>query len=284
MHKIKTFQEIQEKRKQQKQNALKKLLELKQNKMELKRPVFFVPGWTDEGNACWQEPYQERYTPIKDWLTEIKINHNLAEYITFTDDESKNCNSFINFASIIKDKIWAKVDKNKIYDIVGHSMGGLDIVTAIADKENPLLNVNNCITVATPHRGSEWGEIAPKIKKYKPHHAIQCINLDPDQPPIKLINKLVARQALLNRINKLYCLMGTRDMTVMQSARFNKEGLDPELYKKKVEIIEIGGATHSQKYGITQDPRTILAIVSILLDLELVRPKYNYGYTYKKVY
>lgn len=76
--------------------------------------------------------------------------------------------------------------------------------------------------------------------------------------------------------------MGTRDQAVMRGARFNKVGIDQKLYEKRVEILEIDGATHSQKYGITQDPRTILAVLRILLDIELEKPKYNYGYLYKK--
>jgi hypothetical protein len=163
-----------------------------------------------------------------------------------------------------------------------HSMGGLDSVAAIIDEEKPLLNVQNLVTVATPHQGSELGELGPILRKYKPHHAIQCVNLDPDQLPIKLINKLDARETLLSRVKNLFCLMGTRDMAVMKSARYNSEGLDAQLYQRKVEITEIEGATHSQRYGITQDPRLILCVVRILLGIELEKPQFNYGYIYRK--
>lgn len=275
-------QEMQEERKRQKKNALKKLEELAENKIELKRPVFFVPGWTDENCACWKISYQKGYTPIKDWISRTTKNSDLAEYITFSVKESEKCKSFFDFGDVLKEKIWNKTGKNKGFDVVGHSMGGLDSVAAIIDSEEPLLSVNDLITVATPHQGSELGEIGPIFRKYKPHHASQCVNLDPDQLPIKLINKLENRKTLLNRVNKLYCLMGTRDQAVMRSARYNKKDLDPELYKKKVEVIEFGGTTHSQKYGITQDPRVILSILNILTGVELVKPKYNYGYIYKK--
>ena len=276
-------QEMQEERKRQKENALKKLEELAENKIELKRPVFFVPGWTDENNVCWKTSYQKGYIPIKYWISRTTRNPDLAEYITFSIKESKKCKSFFDFGDILKEKIWNKIDKDKEFNLVGHSMGGLDSVAAIIDSEDPLLNVNDLITVATPHQGSELGEIGPIFRKYKPHHASQCINLDPDQLPIKLINKLENRKTLLKRVNKLYCLMGTRDQAVMRSARYNKKDLEPELYAKKVEVIEFGGATHSQKYGITQDLKVILSILNILTGVELERPKYNYGYIYKKV-
>jgi hypothetical protein len=276
-------QEMREQRRKQRVRAKKKLENLVRDKINLKRPVFFVPGWTDEDNTCWKTAYRKGYVPIKDWISKIAKNSNLAEYITFTEKESEKCKSFFDFADVLKPKIWDKIGKNKKFDIVGHSMGGLDVVAAIIDDDKPLLNVYNLITVATPHQGSELGEIGSIFRKYKPHHALQCINLDPDQLPIKLINKLEARKTLLSRVDKLYCLMGTRDMAVMRSARYNKKSLNPELYKKKVKIVEFGGATHSQKYGITQDPRVILAIVNILLGIELEEPKYNYGYIYKRV-
>ena len=52
-----------------------KLKEFNEDKIKLKRDVFFVPGWTDQACICWTEPYTEagidrrkgwEYT-IKDW-------------------------------------------------------------------------------------------------------------------------------------------------------------------------------------------------------------------------
>ena len=48
-------------------------------RLRLKRPVFFVPDWTDQGCLCWTEPYTEggadrrpgwEYT-IQDWVEEL---------------------------------------------------------------------------------------------------------------------------------------------------------------------------------------------------------------------
>jgi len=275
-------QEMQEERKRQKQNALDKLNELAKSKICLKRPVFFVPGWTDEECVCWKSAYLKNYVSIKEWISAIAENSEIANYVTFSEKETKASNSFLDLGDVLKTKVWDKIGDKKEFDLVGHSMGGLDSVAAITDNVEPLNNVYNLITVATPHLGSELGEIGPMFKKYERHHALQCLNLDPDQPAIKLINKLDVRKRLLGNINKLYCLMGTQDMAVMRSARFNKEGIDAEVYKKKVEIVEFGGATHSQKYGITQDPRAILAIVNLLIGIEPEKPKYNYGYVFRK--
>ncbi len=266
----------------QRKNATDKLDALAKDKLELKRPVFFIPGWTDESCICWITPYLKRDICLKEWVAKVVKNPEMTKYVSFSTKESKSSKSFFDFGDILKEKIWDKIGKKTEFDLVGHSMGGLDAVAAITDEEDTLLNVNKLITVATPHQGSELGEIGPIFRKYSEHIASQCVNLDPDQPAIKLINKPDVREKLLNRVKNLYCLMGTRDQAVMRSARFNKEGIDSKLYEKKVEILVIDGATHSQKYGITQDPRTILAILKILLDIELEKPKYNYGYLYKR--
>lgn len=265
----------------QRQNATGKLEKLIENKLELKRPVFFIPGWTDEACVCWSTPYLKRGTCLKEWVRKVVKNPGLVNYVSFTEKESKGCKSFFDFGDILKKRIWKEIGKRAGFDLVGHSMGGLDAIAAITDEENTLRNVDKLITVATPLQGSELGEIGPVFRKYPEHIAAQCVNLDPDQPAIKLINKPDAREKLLNRVNKLYCLMGTRDQAVMRSARFNKEGIDPKFYQKKVELLVIDGATHSRKYGITQDSRSILAILKILCDIELEKPKCNYGYIYK---
>jgi hypothetical protein len=66
------------------------------------------------------------------------------------------------------------------------------------------------------------------------------------------------------------------------SARYNTEGLPASLCEKKISTMWIDGSTHSQKDGITQDPRTVLNVLSVLLDLELEKPKQNFGFIFKK--
>jgi len=274
-------QEMNEERKRQKQNALTQLNQYVSGKLTLARPVFFVPGWTDEDNTWWTTTDEKLGVSAEKWFSDIFTNDDLATYVTFSEEESKGCKSFLDFGPVLKNKIFEKIGKRTEFDLIGHSMGGLDSVAAIIDDTAPLLKIRNLITVATPHQGSELGEIGPIFRDYPPHHAMQCVNLDPDQMPIKYVNQLDIRKKLLNRIKELYCFMGTVDMAVMRSARLNKKDLNPAFYEKKVEVLEIGGATHTGKDGITLDPRTILKIISILMDFPLEKPKYNYGYIYK---
>ena len=275
--------EMQAQRQQERARAVKKLEELAQQHVALQRPVFFVPGWTDEANVCWTSAYRKGDVPIKDTLARMAANADLAAYVTFTEQQSKQCKSFFDFGELLKQTIREAIGPKAPCDLVGHSMGGLDAIAAILDDAPPLLQVVNLVTVATPHQGSELGELGPILKTFPPHHAIQCLHLDPDQPAIRLINKVEARQTALSRVQKLYCLMGTRDMAVMRSARYNKAGLDPAFYKEKVEIVEIGGARHSDLFGITQDPRLLLSVIDILLGIELEKPQKNCGYVYKNV-
>lgn len=275
------FQEMQEQRKQEHWQAEASLKKLAEEKPLLKRPVFFVPGWTDEGCTCWTKSYLPSYLTIRDWMGRIAKNSDFANYIKFTTQESKGCESFSDFSDLLKEKVWETVDRGEDLDLIGHSMGGLDSVAAIVDDGDPLKQVRNLITVATPHLGSNWGEIGPKIKDYPEHHRLQCVNLDPDRSPIKIINKIENRKRLLENVQELLYFEGTRDMAVMRGARFNTKGLIPRL-AKKVTTVYVGGATHSQKDGITQDPRTIYRILCQLLDIPVPVQEGNRGYIYRK--
>jgi len=150
-------------------------------------------------------------------------------------------------------------------------MGGLDIVAAVTQGKNYLKKVNNCITVASPLQGVDVAEYLPAIteilpgKKMKPHHAAQCINLDPDKEPIKIINRVENRRNLLQRVNRLCNVYATSDRAVMMGAKLNTKGLSSKLCKAKIKTVRIERARHSGPAGITQDPGTILTIVNLIL-------------------
>ena len=64
-------EEMREERKRQKQNALNKLEEFTNVKITLKRPVFFVPGWTDEDNTWWTISNKKFGISVKEWFSGI---------------------------------------------------------------------------------------------------------------------------------------------------------------------------------------------------------------------
>jgi hypothetical protein len=76
------------------------------------------------------------------------------------------------------------------------------------------------------------------------------------------------RTAFFERIKKFYEMKGTRDFVVKGSAFMDKTGIE-SLYQNKTEEVPVSGCEHTGPLGITQDVRTILAIMCILCDIEL---------------
>ncbi len=256
------------------QNALNKLNELNKNKVTLSQPVFFVPGWTDEGCGWWKKSDTITHT-MEGWLDNVATNPTMAYFVDFTAETSQ-CNSFLDFGEVLKKKIWNAIGKSQPFDLVGHSMGGLDIRAALTQGE-PLLNCRCCIGVATPQQGDNFGGMANSLAKWfpalaksrwTPYQIEQMKNLDPDYPPIKLLNTLANRTVFFQRIKKFYEMKGLRDFTVKGSAFMDKTGIE-SLYQNKAEEIPVDGCDHTGPLGITQDVRTILAIMYILCDIEL---------------
>jgi len=266
--------------------ALSKLTEFKQNKIRLKYPVFFVPGWTDESCSWWQKPYGDKQS-IKQWIDEIAVNPELAQYITFIE-ETKQCKNFLDFGEVLKNKIWKLIGKNQAFDLVGHSMGGLDIRAALTQENEPLLNCRYCITVATPNCGDNFGgvesflsrhfrKLMQSVKNMPSYQVDQGKYLDPDYPPIKQVNSLDNRRLFLNNVNKFYELKGTQDFLVQGSAFIDKTGIEG-LFSEKVAAIPIDGCEHVGIKGITLDPRTIAVIIYVLCDIDLkLQLGMNYG-------
>ncbi len=270
--------------------ALRRLEKFKEEKISLQRDVFFVPGWSDEKARYWLELCPNGYTTMNNQIKMVTLNPEKVHFVTFSDEESEKCESFLDFAKILKKRIDNEVGLKTPIDLVGHSMGGLDIVAAITQEPNPLLNVKRCITIVTPHRGSDLGQyqyIIREIIDQKPHWAIQGKYLSPKYKPIRILQNLETRKTLLNRIEKLYTFTGTRDKVTFGVTRIQNDGLDSKFYREKVtDFPAIDGACHSSECGlpvqaITQDCRTIVNILDILSGVNIDIKEGNYGYIFK---
>jgi pimeloyl-ACP methyl ester carboxylesterase len=217
---------------------------------------------------------------MEDVLNNVATNPLNVTYINF-EAVTNQCKSFLDFGQFLKQMIWDKIGKNQPFDLVGHSMGGLDIRAAIALGENPLLNCRCCISVAVPQQGDHFGGFANFCMKYVPFFGDinkirnisssqkeQMKNLDPDYPPIKILNKVENRVAFFQRVKKFYEMKGLRDFTVKGSAFMDKTDIE-SLYQNKSEEIPVNGCDHTGPLGITRDVRVILAILYILSDIEL---------------
>lgn len=276
-------------------NCFTELKSYKQNKLRLQYTTFFIPGWTGEDCAAWKElypnidkRYEEYYHPAKYWTDSIIENKENAHYIRFVDEETENSASFMELGRCLKKQLVA-IAQDKPINLVGHSMGGLDIRSAIIDDEQPRLNVKNVITVGTPNRGDfKAGFLRFKFvrnimrkKGFKPHEIEQARNMYTKSGPIKEINRPDNLIKLLERLNKFYIFMGLRDDTVMGSPKLKKDDIPKELYDEKVKIFQTTGAKHTNKDGVTQDARIFLPIIKVLCGIELVDNN-NYGYIYRK--
>ncbi|MGD0336206.1 MAG: alpha/beta hydrolase [Candidatus Omnitrophota bacterium] len=287
-----------------KTEARTELKKFKDNKISLKRDVFFVPGWTDQACICWTEPYMEsgvdrragwEYT-IKDWeyivensekmhylqlvendkaINITRDNQGKIKNITFDSDLTYDYTSFFQFAELIKSKIRA-TGVNE-FDLVGHSMGGLDIISAVAlnkeddypevkglIKTDPLDGVGLVVTVATPYKGSGPANLVkhtPIDEIFRPGWSEgvrkQCENMAYDSAFIKIINQNEIRTKLLKNAKVgVHTFSGENDGAVTSQDAF----IDDANNHAPFELV-----MHSQRMGITQDPRLHFALFNLFI-------------------
>ena len=277
------------KRALEKQRALKALKAWAKKGITLTRHVFFVPGWAGEEGCCWTAAYPhvlDGHQPIKYWVERIVRNPQLVRfvsYVQFTEQESAACPTFLQFADLLKTKIRYEAPADAPLDLVGHSMGGLDIIGALVNGGDYLRHpVVNAVTVGSPLRGVPYGNLVYRIREllptvpWLPHHLEQLRNMDHGAGAIRLINRLDMRELLLARVARCYSLYGTQDFVVEGNAHFRTEGL-AGASRKKLGELAIAGAAHTGAIGITQDPRTAAAIFTILAGGTVGEPPGNQG-------
>ena len=65
---------------------------------------------------------------MREWAERIILNwQEKIHFVTFTEAESKVCESFIDFSSVLADKVSPYLVDGTQLDLIGHSMGGLDV-------------------------------------------------------------------------------------------------------------------------------------------------------------
>lgn len=268
---------------EEKNAAFNQLKELEQRKITLTRDVFFIPGWTSESCAAWLSPYTKENISMAEWAERIIQNwKEKVHFVRFTEKESKVCKNFLDFGRILAEKVKPFLAGAQI-DLVGHSMGGLDISAAILDRAIPNASIRNVVTLGSPFHGAEWGEVMKTVSKfswffpgawvvirlalrsrYSYYHLLQLEHMNPAGPTIKAFDKTENRLRLLESIGRLYTFVGTDDDTVKKSAFFNGYAIPENLLSMKLNAICFDGATHSGQLGLPQDPRVVLSILKII--------------------
>jgi len=277
---------------------------LRKLRIRLKRDIFFVPGWTDQACICWTEPYVEsgadirrgwEYT-VKDWeyiienpekmhyiqlvenensINIIRNKQGKIKKVEFKSDPSYGYTNFFQFAELVKSKIRATGARE--FDLVGHSMGGLDIISAIALDRNldayqevkdfikteSLERFGLMITVATPYRGSVPADLVKHTKidewfrsEWSDGIRKQCDNLAHDSRFIGIINQNEIRERLLSKAKiGVHTFSGCNDRAVRPEDAFIEDAHNHESF----ELV-----SHSQRMGITQDPRMHFCLFDLL--------------------
>lgn len=136
--------------------AREQLRQLRGSPVVLERPVYFVPGWRDEGGGCWQR--------MEEWLPRIVAN--FRTHVTFVEFYQPGggvppWEDFLDFGDDLAELVQRDMgDSGRTVDLVCHSMGGLDAVAAIALLDEhpglatpPLRCVHTVITYDTPFAG-----------------------------------------------------------------------------------------------------------------------------------
>ncbi len=278
-------QEERAKREAEKKQALAELEAWSNQKLTLERPVFFVPGWAGEEGKCWTgyTKVLKSHQSVKFWINRIVCEPSRSQfvhYLNFTRKESLSCPTFLEFAELLKARVYEKVSPSEPLDLIGHSMGGLDIIATLTLGDEPLKNpVVNCVAVGSPLQGIFYGKLIPKLRKLLPglfegkkewqdHHYRQLKNLDHNAEPIHLVNQLNLRRRFLARVERFYPILGTQDAVVGRSARLKTEGLSQEDKQRIIELT-IAGATHNGVLGLTHDPRTVVGLLRLLVGMPL---------------
>lgn len=269
---------------EEKNEAFNRLKELERSKVILSRDVFFVPGWTSENCAAWREPYTKENISMREWAERLILNwQEKVHFVTFAEAESKVCKSFLDFANVLAEKVSPYFVDGTQVDLIGHSMGGLDISAGVINGVIPPKHVKNVITLGSPFHGAEWGEVMKTVskaswffpaiwaivriglkKRYSYYHFLQLENMNPQGETIRTFDKTENRVKFLESVEKLYTFVGTDDDTVKQSAFFNNYAVPADLLAVKLNAICFEGATHSGQLGLPQDPRVVLNIIRII--------------------
>ncbi len=227
------------------------------------RPVFFVPGWRDDNAQCWTKANGQGLS-MQHWIRNVATNPQEVYFVNFVT-ESRQCRDFWDLGKCFKKKVKALVGNSRAFDVVAHGMGGLAIRASLVDEE-PLLNAHTCITIATAHRGRQirgTQSLLNRFMRQRAYHTIQSKSLDSDSQAMKEINALTHRRLFLERVDKLYQFSRARDSAAGNVCLLDGQGIEV-LYQQKTREVVLEGSQRLGDKTMTQDPRTILAVIKIL--------------------
>jgi pimeloyl-ACP methyl ester carboxylesterase len=253
--------------------------QLKPRQLRLNRHLFLVPGITDETAGCWDW--------IDRWGREVIAGWGDASRTIITFEQlgagGHSQATFVDFGDYVRRRIadWVGAPGQSgvaQFDVVCHSMGGLDTFAALVPLgqydygDVPLPRARCFITLDTPFRGVDnWkarcarGDISEQAWPGRP---TQCQALRPGSP--ELTTLLQNRAALRGVVDHVVCMSASKELPIEvdwpSSDLWSEGDIDAEwggapTYHAQV----VPGTCHSGVGGITWSPITIAQIFNFLL-------------------
>jgi hypothetical protein len=250
---------------------------VKPQSLRLNRHLFLVPGITDESASCWRWIELWGNAVIRDWTASRTI-------ITFDQLGAGGLPqaTFVDFGVYVRRRIaeWVgSAGQSGVpqFDVVCHSMGGLDTFAALTGLGQnggggAIPRAGYFITLDTPFRGvhnwvircgqADIGDAA------WPGRPTQCQALQPGSS--QLATLLQNRAALRGVVDHVVCMTATREMPIevdWPSSDLWADGDADSVWQgtPTYHTQPIPGTCHSGIGGITWSPITIAQIFNFLL-------------------
>ena len=262
----------------QRGRARSRLFERQRTPRPLARPVYFVPGWTDErGQSAWSK--------MEPWVAATCTNANTrSHFVEFSGAEPGRPPAHASFLAFGEDlaRLVALDGEAQTLgaDFVCHSMGGLDLLAGIAlIAERPELGVRRIgiarrvITLDTPFCGFSsaanalFRTFVRARRPDEPYIFSQLGAMREESPEIAAAR--AARDAFLGAVEGFWARgadnAGGLIEVPHESASFGKpEDFAPALRPRYRGYRAWECTSHSGPSGVTSDLRAILEVLEIL--------------------
>ena len=245
-----------------------------EGRFSLKRPVFFVPGISNEDAAMWDSFFSWGESVVGQWGS-------FAHRVLFPTGTSPAA-TFSDLGSSVRQQVAAVLsgmpNPAQAVDIVCYSMGGLDTFAALVDLtgnaggQAPMPHVHHWIALDTPFHGFPNWDLRLKGGDMSdpafPGRPTQCRAMAPESP---LINSLLKnRTALAGKCDVLTCYSagGETDIQVPRWSSNLCDDIKPgELWGTSPTYTWnlIDGAVHTGDYGIYAVEYVIASALGLLL-------------------
>ena len=271
----------------QRVRARESLWEWTERPLTLQRRVYFVPGFTDEdGLSCWGEA-GSRALCLASELPQVCANADLATFVDFeAGGAPPRYENFIRFGAhlarlVEQDRAAAGPAGGAAeVDLVCHSMGGLDALTAIALLDDypeldapPLGAVRNVISFDTPFLGfaAAGNPLLGKLKRMQrpdePWLTSQLLAMETHS--LRIAEVAQARDEFLSRVRAFWPRGADNAGGLIEVPHESASFGEPEEFALASRERYRGyraweDTSHSGAKGLTRDPRAIVEALEIL--------------------